>query len=40
MISAAMTAGAGVVDSAGIPRLSLVKESPFLPSLLSGSTDL
>ena len=35
IISAAMT----VVPSAGVPRLSLIKESPFLPSLLSG-TDL
>ncbi|KAF8816896.1 hypothetical protein BYT27DRAFT_7127116 [Phlegmacium glaucopus] len=36
IISAAMTAG--VAPSASIPRLSLVKDSPFLPSLLS-STD-
>ena len=40
MISMAMSAAGAVPGpSAGVPRLSLSKESPFLPSLLR-STDL
>ena len=38
MISVALSAAGAVPEpSAGVPRLSLSKESPFLPSLLSST---